>query len=74
MAREPSGHIEKLPSGSYRVFVYAGTDPLTRREVRLRTTAKTETHAKIELGKLLQQACDGRKPETGVTMAKLLDE
>jgi integrase len=74
MAREPTGHIEKLPSGSYRVSVYAGTDPLTRREIRLRATARTETQAKIELGKLLQQACDGRNPETGVTMAKLLDE
>ncbi len=50
------------------------TDPLTKRPIRLRTTVKGETQAKIELGKLLEKARDGRSPETGVTMAKLLDE
>jgi integrase len=74
MAREPTGHIERLPSGSYRISVYAGTDPLTRRPIRLRATARTETQARIELGKLLEKARDGRSPEAGVTMAKLLDE
>jgi integrase len=74
MAREPTGHIQQLPSGSYRVSVYAGADPLTRRPIRLRATAKTETQARIELGKLLEKARDGRSPEAGVTMAKLLDE
>ena len=29
MAPKRPGHIERLPSGSYRVIVYAGTDPLT---------------------------------------------
>jgi len=29
MARGPAGHIEQLPSGSWRVKVYAGADPLT---------------------------------------------
>ena len=54
--------------------MYAGTDPLTRRPIRLRATAKTEIQARIELGKLLEKARDGRSPEAGVTMAKLLDE
>ena len=74
MAREATGLIERLPSGSYRVSVYAGTDPLARRPMRLKATAKTETQARIELGKLLEKARDGRNPETGGTMAKLLDE
>jgi integrase len=74
MAGEPTGHIEQLPSGSYRVSVYGGTDPLTKRPIRLRATVKGETQAKIELGKLLEKARDGRSPETGATMAKLLDE
>ena len=74
MSREPTGHIQRLPSGSYRVSVYAGTDPLTTRPIRLRATAKTETQARIELGKLLEKARDGRSPETGVTTGKLLDE
>jgi hypothetical protein len=42
MAITPSGHIEQLPSGSWRVKVYAGKDPLTGREVRFRQTCKTE--------------------------------
>jgi len=34
MARGQTSHIERLPSGSWRVKVYAGTDPLTGREIR----------------------------------------
>jgi hypothetical protein len=73
MARTPAGHIERLPSGSWRVKVYAGTDPLTGREIRLRKTCKTERAAQIELGKLLEQAAAGRQPETGATVAQLMD-
>ena len=29
MASTTRGHIEQLPSGSFRVHVYAGTDPVT---------------------------------------------
>jgi integrase len=54
--------------------VYAGVDPITQREIRLKTTAKTEQQAYIELGRLLEQASEGRTPESGATMAKLLDE
>ena len=36
--------------------VYAGIDPLTGREIRLRRTCKTERVAQVELGKLLAQA------------------
>ena len=73
MARKPAGHIEQLPSGSWRVKVYAGTDPLTGREIRLRKTCKTERAAQIELGKLLEQAAAGRQPETDATVAELMD-
>ncbi len=54
--------------------LYAGIDPITKREIRLKATAKTEQQAHIELGRLLKQASEGRTPETGATMAKLLDE
>jgi hypothetical protein len=47
--------------------MYAGTDPLTRRPIRLRATARTETQARIELGKFLERARDGRSPEAGVS-------
>jgi integrase len=72
MALTRPGHIERLPSGSYRVIVYAGTDPLTGRRLRLRQTVKTEGQAQILLGKLLAQVAEGRQPETGVTVAELL--
>ena len=68
------GHIEQLPSGSFRVSVYAGTDPLTRRAIRLKTTVKTEQQARIELGRLLKEASEGRTPESGATVATLRDE
>jgi integrase len=73
MAKSPSGHIEQLPSASWRVKVYAGTDPLTGKEIRLRKTCKTERAAQIELGKLLEQADAGRQPETDITVAELMD-
>jgi integrase len=73
MARTRSGYIQQLPSGAFRVSVYAGTDPLTGRQVRLRRTCRTERAAQIELGKLLEQAAAGRQPETDATVAQLMD-
>ena len=74
MPRVAKGYIEQLPSGSFRVTVYAGTDPLTRRAIRLKATAKTEQQAHIELGRLLKEASEGRTPESDATVATLLDE
>ena len=74
MPRVAKGYIEQLPSGSFRVSVYAGTDPLTRRAIRLKATAKTEQQAHIELGRLLKEASEGRMPESDATVAKLMDE
>jgi integrase len=73
MAQASSGYIQQLPSGSLRVSVYGGTDPLTGRQIRLRRTCKTERAAQIELGKLLEQADAGRRPEIDVTVAQLMD-
>ena len=72
MAPKRPGHIERLPSGSYRVIVYAGTDPLTGRRLRFRQTVKTEEQAHILLGKMVEQVAEGKQPETGVTVAELL--
>ena len=69
-----TGHIERLPSGSYRAHAYAGTDPLTGKALYLRATAKTAEQAQIELGRLLDQAAIGRQPERGVTVGQLLDQ
>ena len=68
------GHIEELPSGSYRVHVYVGTDPITRRPVYLRETAKDLVKAQIALGKLLERAQAGKEPESGATVGQLLDQ
>jgi len=73
MASTPSGHIEQLPSGSWRAKVYAGIDPLTGREIRLRRTCRTERAAQVALGQLLEQAEAGRQPERNATVAELLD-
>ncbi|HEY4462479.1 MAG TPA: hypothetical protein VGN41_07405, partial [Streptosporangiaceae bacterium] len=73
MAQTRGGYIQPLPSGSFRVSVYAGTDPLTGRQIRLRRTCKTERAAQIALGQLLEQAAIGRQPETTATVAELLD-
>ncbi len=74
MPRVAKGHIEQLPSGSFRISVYVGTDPLTRRAIRLKATAKTEQQAHIELGRLLKEASEGRTPESHATVAQLMDE
>jgi integrase len=74
MPRAGSGHIEQLPSGSYRVHVYAGTDPLTGRELRHRETAKTMERAQIVLGRLLEDAAAGRRPGSDVKVGDLLDQ
>ena len=67
MPRVAKGYVEQLPSGSWRARVYAGIDPLTRREIRLKATAKTEQQAHIELGRLLKQASKAARPESGAT-------
>ena len=60
----PSGHIEQLPSGSWRARVYAGIDPITKREIRLKATAKTERQAHIELVSFRDAAQDHVKART----------
>jgi hypothetical protein len=49
MPRVAKGCIEQLPGGSSRARVYAGIDPITKWEIRLKATAKTERQAHIEL-------------------------
>jgi integrase len=67
------GHVELLPSGNYRVRVYAGIDPVTGRERRLKRTVKTEAKAAQELANLLNAVEAGRTPEDSATMGVVLD-
>ena len=73
MARVAKGHIEQLPSGSFRVRVYAGTDPVTAKERRFRRTVKTEDQAAEELAKLLRAAEAEHAPADSATVGFLLD-
>jgi hypothetical protein len=52
MATTARGHIEQLPSGSFRVHVYAGTDPVTGKPRRLKQTCPDEASAAAMLGRL----------------------
>jgi integrase len=72
MARPGTGHIERLPSGSCRVHVYAGADRLTGRRLRYWQTVETEKQAQAVLGKLLAQAAQRRRPDMYVTVADVL--
>lgn len=74
MPRSPKGHVEQLPSGSYRVSVYAGTDPITKKQLYFRATVKTQTEASIKLGNFIAKATDGRQPESALNLAQLLDQ
>lgn len=73
MALARSGHVERLPSGSLRVSVLAGRDPLTGRQVWHRKTVRTEVEAQVALGRLLEDAVAGKRPDSRVTLGELLD-
>ena len=72
MAITARGHIEQLPSGSFRVHVYAGTDPVTGKPRRLKQTCPDEASAAAALGKLLAQADGDRFPDREATLGQAL--
>src|SRR5579862_5777529 len=74
MARTTKGHIEQLPSGAFRVRVYAGTDPVTGRERRLKETCPDEATAAAALGRLLKQAESQQAPDRDATFGLVLDK
>jgi len=59
------GSIDELPSGSLRVRVYGGTDPLTGREIRLVETIppgpKAQSEAETTLTRLLAKVDEKRR-------------
>jgi hypothetical protein len=72
MATTARGHIEKLPSGSFRVHVYAGIDPVTGKPRRLKQTCLDEASAAAALGKLLSEADGDRFPDREATLGQAL--
>ena len=66
------GHIERLKSGTYRVVVYAGKDPITGRKTYFKETHPTENAAHVAAERLLAQVGSDRTPDRA-TLAYLLD-
>ena len=71
------GEIEALPSGSLRVKVYAGVDPVTKRRHYLTEMippgATANREAEKARTKLLAQVDERRNPRTRATVNQLLD-
>jgi hypothetical protein len=72
MAKTSKGHIQQLPSGSFRVKVYAGTDPVTGRARLLRQTCPDEASAYAALSRMLVEADGGRFPDQQATLGQTL--
>ena len=63
------GHVERLKSG-YRAKVYAGIDPITKKQVYLNGEVReTEEEAVADSAKLLKQAKAKRSPDRSATVA-----
>jgi integrase len=71
------GRVEKLPSGSLRVKVYAGTDPVSGRRHDLTETVPpgptAQRDAQKALTRLLNQLDEQRSPRTRATVNQLMD-
>ncbi|GAA3632645.1 hypothetical protein GCM10022223_58630 [Kineosporia mesophila] len=50
-----TGYIEQLPSGSFRVSVYAGKDPITGNKSHPRETCGSQVSAPEAQARLLEQ-------------------
>ncbi len=76
--RRTRGTIETLPSGSLRVKVYAGIDPISKSEHYLVETVAAGPGAAKEAEKvrtrLLNQVDERRNPRTRATVNQLLDQ
>jgi integrase len=75
--RRIRGEIETLPSGSLRVRVYAGVDPVSKKRHHLVETVPAGLNAAKEAEKirtrLLNQVDERRNPKTRATVNQLLD-
>jgi hypothetical protein len=76
--RRPQGGIEVLPSGSLRVYAYAGIDAVSGRKNYLREiipagTPNANKEAEKALRRLLSQIDERRHPTTNATLDQLLD-
>jgi|GEM_PF-1354424 len=70
----PRGNIEPRGDGSFRVRVYAGIDPVTRKPHYLKETVYGLSAAKKKRTELLHQVDQGRAAKTSCTFNHLLDK
>jgi len=68
------GSILPLPSGSFRVTVYAGQDILTGKMRQLRETAKTYEDAKKVLTRLQRQVDEDNQPKSNITVRQAVEQ
>jgi hypothetical protein len=73
-SRRQRGRIEQLPSGTWRPVVYAGVDPLTGKERRLKETAPTCAAAQVALTKLQRQVDEDNHPKTAITLGRAIEQ
>jgi integrase len=71
------GRIETLPSGSLRVSLYAGTDPVTNDRMYLRETVPAGPNAEVEAKRILagfvHEVFERRHPRTDATVRQLIE-
>jgi hypothetical protein len=71
------GQIETLPSGSLRVSLYAGTNPVTKDRMCLRETVPAGPTAKAEAARILagfiHEVYERRHPRTDATVRQLIE-
>lgn len=67
------GAVDRLPSGTYRVRVYAGQDPLTGKRHYLTEMTNTAKEAEKARTRLLGEVDERRNPRSRATVDQLLD-
>ncbi|AEA26550.1 integrase family protein [Pseudonocardia dioxanivorans CB1190] len=76
--KRAKGGIEQLPSGSFRVYVYAGWDPVTKRRHYLKEVVPAGPSAAAEAERVLRrlgnQVDERRHPRTAATVDELLEK
>jgi len=70
--RRQRGHIEQLPSGSWRAIVYAGVDPLTGKARQLKETARSPEAAEQALTRLQRQVDEDLHPKSAITVRQAI--
>ncbi len=72
--RRTRGFVEQRASGQWRAVVYAGVDPLSGRERRLKESAPTKKAAQAALSRMQTQVDERRHPRSAITMGDLLEQ